>query len=55
MNSRDEIAVTHPFNHRVQILKSKGKLLRSFGRFGTKAGEFSFSGKGEYVGMFGGK
>ena len=55
MNSRDEIAVTHHFNHRVQILKSKGKLLRSFGRFGTKAGEFSFSGEGEYVGMFGGQ
>ena len=40
VNTRDEIAVTDSWNHRVQIFNSDGKYLRSFGREGNKAGEF---------------
>ena len=42
MNARDEIAVTDSLNHRVQIVNSDGKYLRSFGREGNKAGEFQY-------------
>ena len=42
VNVRDEIAVTDTFNHRVQVLNSDGKFLRSFGGQGNKAGEFDF-------------
>ncbi|XP_068759301.1 E3 ubiquitin-protein ligase TRIM71-like [Montipora capricornis] len=40
VNSRDEIAVTS--NHKVQIFDCKGNFLRSFGRPGTKRGQFYF-------------
>ena len=40
VNSRDEIAVTDHYNHRVEIFNSDGNYLRSFGREGNKAGEF---------------
>ena len=42
VNTRDEIAVTDRFNHRVQIFNSDGKYLRAFGRQGDKAGEFKY-------------
>ena len=42
VNARDEIAVTDSEKHRVQILNSDGKYLRSFGRFGKEAGEFKY-------------
>ena len=42
VNSKDEIAVTDFWNHRVQIFNSDGNYLRSFGRQGNKSGEFSY-------------
>ena len=42
VNSKDEIAVTDCWNHRVQIFNSDGNYLRSFGRQGNKSGEFSY-------------
>ena len=42
VNSKDEIAVTDCWNHRVQILNRDGNYIRSFGRQGNKAGEFSY-------------
>ena len=41
VSDMDEIAVTD-WNHRVQIFDSGGNYLRSFGRQGTKQGEFSY-------------
>ena len=41
VSDTDEIAVTD-WNHRVQIFDSGGNYLRSFGRQGTKQGEFSY-------------
>ena len=42
VNSKDEIAVTDCFNHRVQIFNRDGNYIRSFGRQGHKAGEFCY-------------
>jgi len=42
VNARDEIAVTNWGTHSVQIFKSDGKFLRSFGRKGNKMGEFKY-------------
>ncbi len=42
VNSKDEIAVTECWNHRVQIFNSNGNYLRSFGQKGNKAGEFIY-------------
>ena len=42
VNSKDEIAVTDCFNHRVQIFNRDGNYIRSFGRQGYKAGEFCY-------------
>ena len=42
VNTRDEIAVTDRFNHRVQFFNNDGKYLRSFSGRGTKAGEFDY-------------
>ena len=41
MNDRDEIAVTELWNGRVSMFSSDGTLLRSFGRWGQKNGEFN--------------
>ena len=41
VNDRDEIAVTDTRNYRVQIFRSDGKSLRSFGRYGKNNGEFT--------------
>ena len=40
VNERDEIAVTDKDNHRVQVFRSDGTHLRSFGRKGDQEGEF---------------
>ena len=42
VNSKDEIAVTDCFNHRVQIFNRDGNYIRSFGRPGNKTGEFNY-------------
>ena len=41
MNERDEIAVTDRLNHRVQLFKSDGTFLTSFGRKGDLNGKFN--------------
>ncbi|XP_022810253.1 E3 ubiquitin-protein ligase TRIM71-like [Stylophora pistillata] len=38
VNDRDEIAVTDPNNHRVQVFSSDGTYLRSFGKEGDEQG-----------------
>ena len=41
VNEKDEIAVTDFDNHRIQIFKSDGTHLRSFGRQGNQQGQFN--------------
>ena len=42
VTDRDEIVVADNAKHRVQVFNSNGALLRSFGREGTRPGEFSY-------------
>ena len=42
MNERNEIAVTDNGNRKIQIFRSDGTYLRSFGRMGDKQGEFDY-------------
>ena len=41
VNDKDEIAVTEWYNHRIQIFRSDGTHLRSFGRGGNQQGQFN--------------
>ena len=43
VNDKDEIAVTDRGNHRIQMFRSDGTHLRSFGRRGNQQGQFIFT------------